>query len=40
MVGVIRYNQKQAVGLSRERLLKGLWEYFYDKELKDGENKQ
>ena len=40
MVEVIRYSQKQAVGLSRERLLKGLWEYFYEKELKDPENEQ
>ena len=33
MVEVIRYNQKQAIGLLRERLLKDMWEYFYDKEL-------
>lgn len=35
MVEVIRYNQKQAMGLLRERLSKELREYFYDKELKD-----
>jgi len=35
MVEVIRYNQKQAIGLLRERLSKELQEYFYDKELKD-----
>ena len=33
MVEVIRYNQKQALSLLRERLTKDLWEYFYDKEL-------
>lgn len=35
MVEVIRYNQKQAIVLLRERFLKELWEYFYEKELRD-----
>ena len=35
MVEVIRYNQKQALTLLRERLSKELWGYFYDKELMD-----
>lgn len=35
MVEVIRYNQKQAIGLLREQLLKELQEYLYNKELKD-----
>jgi hypothetical protein len=32
-VEIIRYNQKQAVRLLRERFVKELWEYFYDMEL-------
>lgn len=35
MVEVIRYNQKQAIVLLRERLSIELWDYFYNKELKD-----
>ena len=33
MVEVIRYNQKQALILLHERLMKDLWESFLDREL-------
>ena len=37
MVEVIRYNQKQALTLLREKLTKDLWGYFLDKEVVDEE---
>jgi hypothetical protein len=34
-VEVIRYSQLQALKMQHERLMKQLWDYFYDKELLD-----